>query len=322
MSNHKSAEAAAAGESKTRALLSEDFWLLSRSVDTDGVDLIAQRRWVTDSEAIAMRHRPEVFAYIQAKQFRYRGDAKIACKYVDDTAGARAGFFVFMHSFDELGNSICWIFTACDVRQHWVRSSDGRFYRFKPGRRRTFSEFRCLDSKQAKQRVLQGMQDRHSRLRDFMTSQFFEIHSNVRPVREPLGEYLLIHVCNCPVVLYRDKKGHVSPLDPRRDLYEYSGYFTWGYGGTAPRFLAFSILGHCLSDRPPANEEASMLVEYLISRIDQNSDHEINAEMVVKALCGLPYFSAVSIEPVRQMYLDGKVRYAGLFGSVDAADEY
>ena len=53
MTNFRAAEGGYAVESKTIALLSDDFWHLRRSVDAGGVDLILQARIARRPDAVS-----------------------------------------------------------------------------------------------------------------------------------------------------------------------------------------------------------------------------------------------------------------------------
>ena len=97
--------------------------------------------------------------------------------------------------------------------------------------------------------------------------------------------YILRIVEGCPVVLYRDNpSGNACLLEQRRDLFEYSGGFAWGYGGTGPLFLAISILAHHLGeDVIPTDEQRKKMLS-LLEMLPSNSEHDIESSKLVTLL--------------------------------------
>lgn len=84
------------GEARTRSFLIDRFWVLERSVDTDGADFLIQRR--TTTQRFTDRVPPRV-GVIQAKYFQDRRTTHhIPKSYVVDAGGAPLeGFFTLLH---------------------------------------------------------------------------------------------------------------------------------------------------------------------------------------------------------------------------------
>ncbi len=77
MSDFKRQENGIKGEDRSRALLGDHFWLLSRSVDVDGVDLIVQEKVATKRELVERHQSFENFGYVQAKFFEGNNEVLI-----------------------------------------------------------------------------------------------------------------------------------------------------------------------------------------------------------------------------------------------------
>jgi hypothetical protein len=95
--------------------------------------------------------------------------------------------------------------------------------------------------------------------------------------------YLFTIVKGCNVVLRKTGDNNYHLLDPRRDLYKYTGDFSWGYRGTGVQFLANSILGHHLNigtgGPRPNSEDVNKVIEFLAT-IPQNAEKEIHSSQI------------------------------------------
>ncbi|GAB9248891.1 hypothetical protein BDS110ZK12_78300 [Bradyrhizobium diazoefficiens] len=89
-------ENGAVGEARTRSFLIDRFWVLERSVDTDGADFLIQRR--TTTQRFTDRVPPRV-GVIQAKYFQDRRTTHYIPKsyVVDDKGMPLEGFFALLH---------------------------------------------------------------------------------------------------------------------------------------------------------------------------------------------------------------------------------
>lgn len=101
----KAMENGSVGEARTRAFLIDRFWVLERSVDTDGADFLIQRR--TTSQRFTDRTPPRV-GVIQAKFFQDRRTTHHIPKsyVVDDTGKPLEGFFALLHVGKEDGGEM------------------------------------------------------------------------------------------------------------------------------------------------------------------------------------------------------------------------
>jgi hypothetical protein len=86
-----------AAEARTRAMLLDRFWILERSADVDGADLIIQRRLTNRS---LLDRTPPRVGFIQAKFFADSATTHyVHCEYVRNPEGKpRTEFFVICHT--------------------------------------------------------------------------------------------------------------------------------------------------------------------------------------------------------------------------------
>lgn len=106
-------ENGAIAEARTRSLLLDRFWLLERSVDIEGADIIIQRRLTTRS---LLDVEPPRLGFVQAK-FHSSGDTThyVHREYVVDQQDApRREFFLVCHSGTEDG-ARSYFLTAADI---------------------------------------------------------------------------------------------------------------------------------------------------------------------------------------------------------------
>ncbi len=280
-------ESGVAGEKKSIALLSDDFWLLVRSVDVAAVDLIVQKKFDSTEQALSSRGPLNEYAFVQSKQFARGGYAKIDAKYVESDIGVRPGFFILVHSFDIEGEPIHWLFTSEEVLTTWTTSADKTQYHFRPTKKNYFADFARRTRSDIREIIVSGMRNLKSHVAELIAADFFEIHSNVRLLEQRCGHYLLTKVHGCACVLYRPIEANALPLDFRRDVFRYSGYFEWGYPGTGPRFLANSLLAHFFGGRWPRKDEVDNIIDYLIRDLNKEADHTVDAIMIMNALAGI-----------------------------------
>lgn len=316
MSRFRSQENGVTGEARSHYLLSRDFWLLRRSVDAAAVDFIVQRKRKSSDEDIRSSQQVEEIAFVQSKYIGPRSSAKVAHDYLDGAGRSRPGFFVFVHSHDSSDNSVDWFFSGQEVLTTWRRSADGAHYRFGSIRDRAEAGFARRKRGEICRLIESAMGERRFGIFQLVTSNFFETYSNVRSLHEPCGTYLLSRTHGCACAFYRNLDGGVLPLDYRRDAYNYSGFFEWGYSGSGPHFLAHSLLVHFLCGRRPAAEEVTLLVEFLISRLSPGSNHEVSGDMILIALSAAP-FNIPMAEHRRRELIEFARKKVGLTGGVN-----
>ncbi|WP_377160726.1 hypothetical protein ACFJIX_13340 [Roseateles sp. UC29_93] len=162
------------GQSRTETHLADFFWLLSRSIDINGEDLLVERR--RDSSSIpAAAGDPQCFGLIQAKFFQGKNLVKILRSYVEDMTGPRTNFFAFLHSDDADGEHIHYFFTAQEIIESWKVSRCQEFFEFRITKTRLFERFlnrprhTITNAIQTGISRTQGLQSRYALSRFFRT---------------------------------------------------------------------------------------------------------------------------------------------------------
>jgi hypothetical protein len=110
------------GEARTRAILINRFWILERSVDIEGADLIIQRKiWgqnLLDQRAPCLGYVQSKYAISEATRINIRRD------YILDSDGlARKEFFLFVH-FGEIGSEISYFVDANTIKENFHKGSE------------------------------------------------------------------------------------------------------------------------------------------------------------------------------------------------------
>ncbi|PWE47264.1 DUF6166 domain-containing protein [Pseudomonas prosekii] len=314
MSEFKRPENGYLGEARSKALLSKNFWVLTRSVDADSADIIVQLKVETTQELISKRTKTVELGYVQSKYFEGKNQVKILRSYVDDPeAPFRKGFFALVHTDDAEDRAVNYFFTAQEIQSHWYLNEAKDHYCFSLTQDREYKDFRNIPPRLMRDAIEEGIRDLKSSVESLISRGFISMNSNTRNIHAPPGKYVLTRPYNCPTAIYIDSEGCSSPLDPRKDVFPYSGYFEWGYEGTAPKFLATSILTHFLGGDIPDNSAIDALFGYLIVRLDRYSpeDHEIDAEMILRALSYIPYPSTdiTSQAELKELYEITRKKY-------------
>ncbi len=112
------------GETRTKALLIDRFWILERSVDIQGADFIIQRR-VTQQNLLDTR--PPRLGVVQAKFFESDATSQYVHKeYVVDFDGhPREEFFLIAHTGIEENSKIFFLTAKMIVENFIIADSDG-----------------------------------------------------------------------------------------------------------------------------------------------------------------------------------------------------
>ena len=292
MSNTKRQQNAYKGETRSKAILSEYFWVLSRSVDIDGVDIIVQEIIDTQEEIVEARKFHQTFAYVQAKFFEGRNQVRISRDYVEDGEEPRVGFFAFLHSGADTQKTH-YFFSAEEIINEWYLSKCENYYCFSLTEKRIYSNYKNREDSVIAELIRRDLHRTKISLNFSLISRFFGLYADVKKGNQIT--YLLRIVENCPVVLCREDGGYTRPLEPRRDLFNssrdgwYSGNFRWGYKGTSVQFLSASILGHYFGGRVPTFQERRMFLQNLISQLDENEEYDISEDAILIALQGTEY---------------------------------
>lgn len=270
---------AALGASLTECILLKSFWVLKRSVDIDGADFLIQQR---DDALGHSRPRPLALGLVQAKFFEEGTRVRIARPYVEDQDGPRPDFFAFLHTIDDKGETATYFFPSGNIVRAWSISKCKRYFCFSRTMDRDFREYRNRSQVEIVELITSGLARTKEHQTRFILRNFFDLYADTRNlVPEPHRiTYMLRVVEDCKVVVYQDVTtgGPPRPLEPRRDLFPYSGDFSWGYSGTGPMFLAASILGHFFGGtRSPTIEQQRKLVA-TISRVPEDQPFDISSE--------------------------------------------
>ncbi len=207
---------------------------------------------------------------------------RINRSYVEDQEGSRPDFFAFLHTTDDLGETTTYFFPSEDIIRAWSVTKCGGYFYFSLTKDREFSEHRNRSQIKIAEAIINGLARTKEHQTRFMLRSFFDLYVDTRNLSpEPHRiTYMLRIVEGCKVVLYQDVTLDTfpRPLEPRRDLFSYSGDFSWGYSGTGPIFLAMSILGHYFGGtRHPTIEQQRTLVA-TISRIPEDQPFDISSE--------------------------------------------
>lgn len=120
----RSQENGTIGEARTRAFLIDRFWILERSVDVDGADLIIQRRLT--SRSLLDRDAPRL-GFVQAKFAQDAGTTlSVHKEYVTDPEGKpRCEFFLLCHTgFSD--ESQMYFLTAQNICDHFCLGDEAR----------------------------------------------------------------------------------------------------------------------------------------------------------------------------------------------------
>lgn len=119
-------EHGALGEARTRALLLERFWVLERSLDLEGADLIIQRRLAGRS---LLDPVPPRLGFVQCKYFSAIETTQyVHREYVADPTGtARQEFFLVAHT-GTADRAASYLLGAEDIVAHFKEAPPGHSY--------------------------------------------------------------------------------------------------------------------------------------------------------------------------------------------------
>ncbi|MFK3602394.1 hypothetical protein A7D21_15565 [Pseudomonas sp. AP19] len=289
--SYKQNENGYTGETRSKALLSNDFWILTRSVDADSADIIVQEKQRSKEHAIHNRAHTPALGYVQSKYFEGHNQVKIHRNYVDDPITPfRKGYFALIHTNDEHERHVHYFFTAQDIQTHWYFNDKKDHYCFSLTADRDYSEFKNLLPKAIREQIQSGIKDLKYSVESLIWRDFIALNSNTRCLGSPAGQYILTRPHGCPTAIYVAPNGQASPLDPRKDLFPYSGFFEWGYNGTGPNFLAISLLAHFFGGDIPDNDSIDALKYNLISHLERfnKDDIIIDSDRILRALAYVP----------------------------------
>lgn len=146
------------GESRTLAILVDDFWVLKRSVDVGGADFLVQIPAENLDELFDRNNKIQVFGIIQTKYFENNNQVKILSKYVECDKGLpRTEFFALLHSTDKDGEDIHFFFTANEVQKEFYKDKTSKHYCFSITQDRNYTDFKNIKKKTILSRIKEGI---------------------------------------------------------------------------------------------------------------------------------------------------------------------
>lgn len=258
-------------------LLAAGLYPSEPAIDRDGADIKCFGTPETLEDAKASRHVAPV-AHIQVK-FRQTGtSAAVREDYVRDSRGPRPDFFTFVYSGDPTSETWdMYFFSARDMEKVWSAGSENgvRVLRWKPA-----SADSTPGAGTSASTISTVIRDGAAECRRRAAADAVAAHSTACASwrgTEP-GEYSLRIVDGARVVTFASGGSMPEVLQPARNRYTYSGGYAWGYRGSGPQCLSWSLLSHFLGpEREPSQADFDCFLDYLAS-LDGDTGHVISTE--------------------------------------------
>lgn len=145
------------GAARTHSLLSEHFYVSTRSVDIDGADFIVEIPFDTIQKFRNFKEQ----GVVQAKYFEDNNEVKIAKEYVEDLDVLRTNFFALIHSNNEDGNKLCYFFDAGQIKKEFRIRRDKKtlkdYFIFSLTKTRKFEKYLNLPDKTINRKIEEGI---------------------------------------------------------------------------------------------------------------------------------------------------------------------
>ncbi|MCG8455742.1 MAG: DUF6166 domain-containing protein [Holophagales bacterium] len=260
------------GELRTEAILAKHFWILFRSVDVDGADLMIELPAATDSDLRHRRTRVVCHGTVQAKYCEWSNPVRVARDYVVEASGEpRSDFFLFIHSDREVVDDIVpvdYFFTAPEIVEHFSLTKGDLYYEFRLTHNREFEEFRDIRRRVIISRIQGQLEEASDRYRKELSRSLHLYTGEAGHAGSDASfTYLFRKLERTSLVLVRNEETKATQLlEPRRDLYKCFGGFEWGYRGTGPQFLTASLLAHHLGDVASTKQQRERFLDFLETR--------------------------------------------------------
>lgn len=148
------------GEARSRAFLLDRFWVLERSVDVEGADLIIQQRLTARSLLDSV---PPRLGFVQAKYYATADTTQyVHCEYVVDTEGSPRGEFFLLAHTGEGDSSTAYILFSSDIVSDFrvappEHSYEGRF--ILPGRQVLTPRYQIMNPSKVLDRIEQALRN-------------------------------------------------------------------------------------------------------------------------------------------------------------------
>lgn len=173
------------GESRTNAILSENFLVLRRSVDIDGADFIVEIPFNTIQEFRNFKEQ----GIVQAKFFENGNEVKIAKEYVEDIDTLRTNFFAILHTNNQTGDKLHYFFTASQIKKEFRLRTDKKtnkdYFIFNLTTKRTFDSYKNLSDIEISRKIKEGIIATEEYSRQKLIREVEEKHKKpIKPVFE------------------------------------------------------------------------------------------------------------------------------------------
>ncbi len=276
------------GESQTQGILSRRFWFLRRPVDIEGADFLVQLR--VDSIDKIQSRNPEMFVLgiVQSKFFTAGTTLNIKKDYVLNKRGEPIKqFFLMCHTMDEQENVSNYFFTANEIKEIFTLDEEKDVFKLFIGKGKKYGKYKDRPAKDVLDEIESGIKAAEEQKNTEYVSRLFFYYFEAGRNYGGRHFYLLRHVEGLAVVLTENSEnGSTELLEPRRDLFENFGGFTWGYEGTGPHFLAYSLLAHMKDGQAPTWGEVNTIVDWILSALVSEQNWDISPEIIQTHLKG------------------------------------
>lgn len=295
---------------KSCARLVDDFWILNRSIDADGADIVIQPRFSSSEVMRKRREHMAAFGFVQAKFFEGKNQVRLAKRYIHNDGGAvRRDFFVFVHTLDSFDNAVDYFFSATEVVHNWETTKNGDFYYFALTAGRSYENFKNISRADLREKVESGIFEHIRHVLRVEVSRTVSFRASTRSEHYSKGRYILCRPHGCPVALYLEEDGAGHVVEARKDIFQSCGWFEWGCLGEGPKLLAASIFSHFFCGLRPSSNEIVLLCTNLVGVLNRNFA-EISEMDIFAALAGLPYKCEFSSHPaVQEQFDQTKAKY-------------
>lgn len=275
------------GEERTESILLEEFWVLRRSIDIAGADLLVQIPAYSIEDLNSTKDEVKTFGIVQAKYMQAGTTVKIAKDYVEVNSVPRDNFFVFIQRNSRECKYDFHYFTTEEIIGQWYVSKCQKYYCFGEVQAKIARQFKLDDRWDVLEDMRARMQRTAAQDNIKLIERLFGVY--VRPTQHhssrPNFEYSLRRVDGVPIVICNNlSTGAKHLLEHRRELYQDQGSFGWGGNGTGAHALSASMLAHHFNGERPAEQHVHALVYNLIASKSLHSDHLITSNDILTAL--------------------------------------
>lgn len=277
------------GEDATAELLGRQFWYLRRSVDIESGDFLVQ----IPSESIDSMdsRKPEIFilGIVQSKFLHIGSTAYIKQHYCTESDGSPAKhFFLFCHTLDDKREKHSYFFTAEDIAKLLPFDEEKAAYRLYIGANDKYESRKNLSAEVVLATIEQGIrQTKADRTNRFVKRVFFNTidagRNHGHQTRYLLRRIEGVEIC----ITENSETGTTDMLEPRRDLFGSIGGYRWGYCGSGPQFLAWSLLAHLRDGEVPSQQQVHFIVEWLLNELSGDAEWDIPSELIHAMLAGV-----------------------------------